>query len=588
MEVTRTFDIIDWNIEKYPRKAALSGKIGKEWIDYSTEDVRDYSNWVSYGLMSLGLKKGDKVATITGNRPEWNFVDMGLAKAGMIHVPIYPTIGVEEYDYILKHAEVQAVIVSNSSIYKRVNNAIANIKEIKNVYSFDEVEGLKRFSELIEEGKKNEDKFKEEVMKIGDSIKPEDLLTIIYTSGTTGQPKGVMLSHNNLVSNFKSINEIHPFGYGNKAMSFLPLCHVYERMVNYHFYYKGISISYVENMGMITELIKEVNPDVMTAVPRLLEKIYDSIINKGKNLTGIKKQLFFWAVNLGNRYELTGKSAFYRFKLGIARKLIFSKWQAALGGVKLMVSGSAALQIRLARIFWAAGLPIVEGYGLTETSPVISVNPFRAKDVRFGTVGPAIPGVEIKIADDGEILTKGPNTMIGYYKAPELTDEILKDGWIHTGDIGTILEGRFLKITDRKKEIFKLSAGKYIAPQMIENRLKESLFVEQAMVIGENEKFASAIIMPNFTFVHDWCSLHKIQYENNVDLVNNKDVIARFSKEVNEMNRSLGDHEQIKRFRLIPDTWGPETGEMSPTLKLKRNVLKKKYIKIIEEVYNIK
>ncbi len=588
MEVTRTFDIIDWNIEKYPRKAALSGKIGKEWIDYSTEDVRDYSNWVSYGLMSLGLKKGDKVATITGNRPEWNFVDMGLAKAGMIHVPIYPTIGAEEYDYILRHAEVQVVIVSNSSIYKRVNDAIANIKEIKNVYSFDEVEGLKKFDELIEEGKKSEDKFKEEVMKIGDSIKPEDLLTIIYTSGTTGQPKGVMLSHNNLVSNFKSINDIHPFGYGDKAMSFLPLCHVYERMVNYHFYYKGISISYVENMGMITELIKEVNPEIMTAVPRLLEKIYDSIINKGKNLTGIKKQLFFWAVNLGNRYELTGKSAFYMFKLKIARKLIFSKWQAALGGVKLMVSGSAALQIRLARIFWAAGLPIIEGYGLTETSPVISVNPFKAKDVRFGTVGPAIPGVEIKIANDGEILTKGPHTMIGYYKAPDLTDEILKDGWIHTGDIGTILEGRFLKITDRKKEIFKLSSGKYIAPQMLENKIKESLFVEQAMVIGENEKFASAIIMPNFTFVHDWCSLHKIQYENNVDLVQNKDVIARFSKEVNEMNKSLGDHEQIKRFRLIPDTWGPESGEMSPTLKLKRNVLKKKYIKIIEEVYYVK
>ncbi|MCD4770017.1 MAG: long-chain fatty acid--CoA ligase [Bacteroidales bacterium] len=588
MEVTRTFDIINWNIEKYPRKAALSGKVGKEWIDYSTDDLRDYSNWASYGLMSLGLKKGDKVATITGNRPEWNFVDMGLAKAGMIHVPIYPTIGPEEYDYILRHAEVQAVIVSNSSIYKRMKDVISNIKEIKNVYSFDEIEGVKKFDELIDKGKKNEDKFKEEVIKIGDSIKPEDLLTIIYTSGTTGQPKGVMLSHNNLVSNFQSINDIHPFGYGNKAMSFLPLCHVYERMVNYHFYYKGISISYVENMGMITELIKEVNPDVMTAVPRLLEKIYDSIINKGKNLTGIKKQLFFWAVNLGNKYELTGKSVFYRFKLAIARKLIFSKWQAALGGVKLMVSGSAALQIRLARIFWAAGLPIVEGYGLTETSPVIAVNPFRAKDVRFGTVGPAIPGVEIKIANDGEILTKGPHTMIGYYKSQKLTDEVLKDGWIHTGDIGTILEGRFLKITDRKKEIFKLSSGKYIAPQMLENRLKESLFLEQAMVIGENEKFASAIIMPNFTFVHDWCSLHKIQYENNVDLVNNKDVIARFSKEVNEMNKTLGDHEQIKRFRLIPDTWGPDTGEMSPTLKLKRSVLKKKYIKIIEEVYNVK
>lgn len=539
--------------------------------------------------MSLGLKKGDKVATITGNRPEWNFVDMGLSQAGMIHVPIYPTISSEEYEYIFKHAGVKVIIFSNTGIYKRIKDVISRIKGIEAIYSFDEVEGVIGFDKLIQAGKDNAEKFTDRVMEIKSGVKPEDLLTIIYTSGTTGQPKGVMLSHNNLVSNFKAINDIHPFTYGDKAMSFLPLCHVYERMVNYHFYYKGISISYVENMGLITEYIKVVKPDVMTAVPRLLEKVYDGIINKGKNLSGIKKSLFFWAVNLGHKYELEGKSAFYKFKLGIARKLIFSKWQEALGGnLGLMVSGSAALQPRLARIFWAAGLPIIEGYGLTETSPVIAVNPFKIGDVMFGTVGPAIPGVEIKIADDGEILTRGPHTMMGYYNAPELTDEVLKDGWIHTGDIGTIVDGRFLKITDRKKEIFKLSAGKYIAPQMIENKLKESFFIEQAMVIGENEKFASAILMPNFTFLHDWCSIHKVQYQNNLELVTNKDVIARYQKEVNEINKSLGDHEMIKRIRLVPDTWAPETGEMSPTLKLRRNILKNKYSQIIKEIYNFK
>lgn len=589
MEVRRTFDIIDWNIEKYPREAALSGKRGNDWFHYSTEDFRDNSNWVSYGLMSLGLKKGDKVATITGNRPEWNFVDMGLSQAGMIHVPIYPTIGSEEYEYIFNHSGVKVIIFSNTGIYNRIKDVISKIKGIEAIYSFDEVEGVIGFDKLIKAGKDNAEKFTDRVLEIKSGVKPEDLLTIIYTSGTTGQPKGVMLSHNNLVSNFKAINDIHPFTYGDKAMSFLPLCHVYERMVNYHFYYKGISISYVENMGLITEYIKVVKPNVMTAVPRLLEKVYDGIINKGKNLSGIKKSLFFWAVNLGHKYELEGKSAFYKFKLGIARKLIFSKWQEALGGnLGLMVSGSAALQPRLARIFWAAGLPIIEGYGLTETSPVIAVNPFKVGDVMFGTVGPAIPGVEIKIADDGEILTRGPHTMIGYYNAPELTDEVLKDGWIHTGDIGTIVDGRFLKITDRKKEIFKLSAGKYIAPQMIENKLKESFFIEQAMVIGENEKFASAILMPNFTFLHDWCSIHKVQYQNNLELVTNKDVIARYQKEVNEINKSLGDHEVIKRIRLVPDTWAPETGEMSPTLKLRRNVLKNTYSQIITEIYNIK
>ncbi|TFH38767.1 MAG: long-chain fatty acid--CoA ligase [Bacteroidia bacterium] len=589
MEVTRTFDILEWNIQNYPRKVAIAGKYGKEWKTWSTDEYRDAVNLVSYGLLSMGLKKGDKVATITGNRPEWSLVDMALSQSGMVHVPVYPTIGSEEYDYILRHSGARIIFISNSAIYKKMGDVAAAIPEVQDIFSFDQVDGLKHFDEVLAAGRENEGKYREELNGIRESVTPEDLLTIIYTSGTTGQPKGVMLSHRNIVSNFLAITDIHPLGFGDRAMSFLPLCHVYERMVNYHFQYKGISVYYIESMGLIMEMIKEVKPNVMNTVPRLVEKIYDGIINKGKNLTGIKKQLFFWANNLGLKYELKGKSIFYRIQLAVAGKLIFSKWREALGGeMVLMVSGGAALQPRLARIFWAAGLPIIEGYGLTESSPVIAVNPFRMEDVMFGTVGPVIDGIEVKIAEDGEILSRGPHIMMGYYNEPGLTSEVIDaDGWLHTGDIGTLIEGKWLKITDRKKEIFKLSAGKYIAPQMIENRLKESFFIEQAMVIGENQKFASAIISPNFTFLHDWCSIHKIQYRDNIELIRNKDVIARIGKEVAEINRNLGDHEQVKRLRLVEDEWGQVTGELSPTLKLKRNLLHKRYADIIKEIYNL-
>lgn len=589
MEVTRTFDILGLNNEKFPREVAMAGKYGKEWKTWSTAQYQNDVNMVSYGLLSMGLSKGDKVATITGNRPEWNLVDMALSQTGMIHVPIYPTIGTEEYDYILKHSGVKIIFVSNSTIYKKMGEVAAAIPSVKEIISFDQIEGLRHFDSILAAGRDNESEYADKLNELRDGVKPEDLLTIIYTSGTTGNPKGVMLSHSNLVSNFLAIKDIHPLGLGHRAMSFLPLCHVYERMVNYHFQSKGMSIYYIENMGMVTEMIKEVKPHVMNTVPRLLEKIYDSIINKGKNLTGIKKQLFFWAVNLGLKYELKGKGIFYGIKLSIASKLIFSKWREALGGeLILMVSGGAALQPRLERVFWAAGLPVIEGYGLTESSPVIAVNPFRKEDVMFGTVGPVIDGVEVMIAADGEILSRGPHIMMGYYNEPGLTSEVIdKDGWLHTGDIGTLIEGKWLKITDRKKEIFKLSAGKYIAPQVIENKLKESFFIEQAMVIGENQKFASAIISPNFAFIHDWCSIHKVQYRDNIELINNKEVIARIGKEVNEINKSLGDHEQIKRFRMVADEWSQITGELSPTLKLKRNLLMKRYYDIIQEIYNL-
>jgi long-chain acyl-CoA synthetase len=587
MEVTRTFDIIQLNLEKYPRSVMYGGKKDNEWITYSTEEVRDYVDWVSYGLLSMGYRPGDKVATISGNKPEWNFVDMGLAQAGMIHVPIYPTIGTEEYDYILKHSDVKIIIVGNKAIYGKVSPVAGNIEQLREIYSFDPVEGVKSFSAIIEAGKVNAVRLQDELVKIRNSITPEDLVTIIYTSGTTGNSKGVMLSHNNLVKNAITTSKAHHLAYGHRAVSFLPLCHVYERMVNYHFQYKGISIYYVENMGTISEAVKEIKPHIFNTVPRLLEKIYDNIISRGRNLPWVKRKIFFWAVNLGLKFRLKKNSQFYKFRLGIARKLIFSKWQEALGGeLQVMVSGGAALQSRLEKIFWAAGLPIIQGYGLTETSPVIAVNPFRVDEIGFGTVGPVIEGVEVKIADDGEILCRGVNVMMGYYKAPELTAEMIdSDGWLHTGDIGVIEEGKFLRITDRKKEMFKLSAGKYIAPQVIENKLKESSFIEQAMVIGENQKFASALLSPDFSFLHDWCSIHKIQFRDNAELIELPEVLERFSREVKEVNKSLGEFEQIKRFRLVTEEWTPQTGELSPTLKLKRNYLTKEYKDLISEIY---
>jgi len=587
MEITRTFDIIDLNVEKYPRKDMYAGKLDKEWITWSTDQIREYINHISYGLLSMGYKKGDKIATISPNKPEWNITDMALAQTGIIHVPIYPTIGTDEYEFILEHSEVKAVIVGNKSIYNKVSPIAGKISNLREIFSFDAVDGLRQFSEIKEEGKLAGQAIKDELEKIRESILPDDIVTIIYTSGTTGTSKGVMLTHKNLVSNAITTSKAHHLGYGHRAVSFLPLCHVYERMVNYHFQYKGISIYYVENMGTVSEAVKEVRPHIFNTVPRLLEKIYDNIMSKGRNLSPVKRAIFFWAVDLGLKFRLEGNSAFYKFRLKIARKLIFSKWQEALGGeLQVMVSGGAALQSRLEKIFWAAGLPVIQGYGLTETSPVIAVNPFRLGEIRFGTVGPVIEGCEVKIADDGEILCRGINIMAGYYKAPELTAEAIdSEGWFHTGDIGIFEEGTFLKITDRKKEIFKLSAGKYIAPQVIENKLKESFFIEQAMVIGENEKFASALISPNFGFLHDWCSKHKIQFRDNRDLIDLPEVIEQFGREVKEVNKSLGEHEQIKRFRLVTEEWTPQSGELSPTLKLKRNLIAEHYKDIIAEIY---
>ncbi|MCB8995467.1 MAG: long-chain fatty acid--CoA ligase [Bacteroidales bacterium] len=590
MEVTRTFDLLDRYRELYLQKTdALASKEGGKWVLWSTKDYTEQSDLMSYGLLALGLKKGDMVATISNNRPEWNIIDMGLAQAGIIHVPIYPTISKEDYDYILNHAQPKLVIVSDKQLYNKIKPIVEGAPSIKTIYTIDAVEGANNWKEIINLGKEKEEKFCKELIAIKDSIKPDDMVTVIYTSGTTGFPKGVMLSHNNLVTNFISTTKVHPLNHNHRVLSFLPISHVYERMVNYHFQYKGLSMYYAENMGTIVQDLKDVKPHVFNSVPRLLERVYDRIIGKGKDLPYIKKQLFFWAVNLGMKFDPMGNGPWYNLRLKIARKLIFSKWNEALGGnVQIIVSGGAALQARLACIFWAADMKVLEGYGLTETSPVICVNNLTTMEVKFGTVGPVIENVEVKIAEDGEILCKGPNVMLGYYKAPDLTAEVIdKDGWFHTGDIGVFVDGKYLKITDRKKEIFKLSSGKYIAPQVIENKLKESFFIENLMVIGENEKFASALISPNYEFLHNWAGVHGIKFRDNQELISNPQTIARIQKEVNEMNKNLGQTEHIKRFRLVAEEWTPATGEMSPTLKLKRKVIAEKYKAQIEEIYSV-
>jgi len=588
MEITRTFDLLERYNELYPMEDALAGKQDGVWVKYSSQDYINYANYVSCGLLSLGYKKGDKIATILNSRPEWNFIDMGLSQIGIVHVPIYPTIGTEEYDYILKHSEVKAVFIANKLIWNKVKPIINNVNTIQSIYCLSEIEDLTPWNVVVDAGKENYDRLIGEIKTIKKGISPDEMMSIIYTSGTTGNPKGVMLSHRNIVSNFISTSKAHVLGFGHRTLSFLPLCHIYERMMNYHFQYKGIAIYYAESLGTITTDIKDVKPHIFNTVPRLLEKIYDGIIGKGKNLPYIKKQIFFWAVNLGLRFQLNRKYRFfYNLKLKIARKLIFSKWKIALGVDDLIItSGGAALQERLARIFWAAGIDVIEGYGLTETSPVISVNSHTPLICKFGTVGKILENVQVKIDDDGEILSKGPNLMLGYFKEPELTKEVIdSDGWFHTGDIGHIDSEGFLKITDRKKEMFKTSAGKYIAPQVIENKLKESFFIEQLMVIGENEKFASALISPNFPFLHDWCSIHKVQFRDNCDLVRLPEVNARYQKEVNKYNAVLGEHERIKRFRLVCEEWTAQSGELSPTQKLKRNVVGEKYKDIIAEIY---
>ncbi|MEZ7504261.1 long-chain fatty acid--CoA ligase [Flavobacterium sp. Arc2] len=588
--VTRIFDFPYYQLEQYSSIAdALATKKNGVWIKTSTEEFISKANTISRALLMMGIKKDDKIALIsTNNRTEWSIMDIGILQTGAQNVPIYPTISADDYAYILNHSGATYCFISDVEIFEKINSIRDKVPALKEVYSFDEIPGCKNWSELllIGEDQSNQNELEERKEK----VLPYDLATIIYTSGTTGTPKGVMLSHNNLVSNVLAIVNLVPFPAGKaKALSFLPVCHIFERTALYLYQYHGVSIYFGESIEKISDNIKDVKPTMITAVPRLLEKVYDKIYAKGTELTGIKKKLFFWAIDLGLRFEPYGANGlWYEMQLKIARKLIFSKWKEGLGGnLELIVSGSAALQPRLARVFTAADIPILEGYGLTETSPAISFNDLNNKGLRIGTVGKVIEHVQVKIAEDGEILCKGPNVMLGYYKDEKLTNEVIKEGYFHTGDIGNIDEDGFLKITDRKKEMFKTSGGKYIAPQLLENTMKQSRFIEQILVIGEGQKMPAALIQPNFEFLKEWANIHKIDIgKTNSDHIVHQKVLERIQKDINNLNEKFGNWEKIKRFELTADVWSIDGGQLTPTLKLKRKNIKELYKEQYQKIYS--
>jgi long-chain acyl-CoA synthetase len=586
MEVSRLFDLLDHYKKTFkPKDDALAGKEDGKWIKYSIDDYIDYANNISYGLLKLGVKKGDKIATISSNRPEWNFMDMAILQIGAVHVPIYPTISESDYKYILNHSEVKYVFVSGRDLLRKIEHILPEIPGILGLYTFKHIADVKHLSELIELGKANADP--EKLQSLKDSIDRHDVATLIYTSGTTGFPKGVMLSHDNLLSNVFDVYHIFPVDDTCKGLSYLPLCHVYERMDIYTYHYLGVSIYYAESMGTIADNIREIKPDIFTTVPRLLEKVYDKILSKGSQLKGIKKTIFLWAVHLAQHYELSGKGFLYRIQLHIADKLVFSKWRDALGGkVRLIVSGGAALQPRLARIYTAAGIHVLEGYGLTETSPVIAVNTLEKGMRKFGTVGKPLKHTEVKIAEDGEILAKGPNIMKGYFKQEELTREAIDpDGWFHTGDMGELDKLGFLRITGRKKEIFKTSLGKYISPQLLENRFKESPFIDGLLVLGENQKYAAALVVPDFNHLRSWCAGKGMDYTTDKEMIRNDEVKKQFQKEIKHYNKFFGSTEQIQRFELLDHEWTVETGELTANLKLKRSYICEKYKEQIEGLF---
>jgi long-chain acyl-CoA synthetase len=584
-EIKRLFDIPYYQLETYPNQKMFSTKRNGIWDSLSTQVFMEEVNLASRGLVHYGVKPGDRVAIVSSNRYEWNAMDIAIQQVGAIVVPVYPNISSNDYKYIFNDAGIQLCVVGTEELYHKLEALRPEISSLEHLFCFDEIPAISHWSEIKNAASNTDSSL---IIELKANVRNEDIASIIYTSGTTGNPKGVMLSHNNILSNVLASKSRIPADEHSRVLSFLPVCHIYERMLHYLYMYLGCSIHFAESMDTIGDNIREVKPHVFTAVPRLLEKVYEKIMAKGDELTGIKRKLFFWAVALAEEYDVQGKSSWYLFKLKIARKLIFSKWQEALGGeTKAIASGSAALQPRLARIFLAAGIPILEGYGLTETSPVVSVNCF-INGIRIGSVGTLLDNVQVKFAPDGEILVKGPNVMMGYYNLPEKTaEDIDADGWFHTGDIGEMQEGKFLKITDRKKEIFKTSGGKFIIPQVMENKFKESRFIEQIMVVGEGQKFPGALIVPNYLFVREWAKRKSLEVENmsNAELISQQELIDRIQKEVDSFNENYGSWEKIKKFVLLPQELSIESGELTPTLKLKRKIILEKFAPQVNSMY---
>jgi long-chain acyl-CoA synthetase len=578
--VTRVFDILKLNLASFPKAEFISGKVKGEWQKYSTAEFCDQVDALSKGLIRLGLGKASRIAVMSPNRPEWNLSDFAIMQIGAYQIPLYPTLASHDINFILENASVDVIFVADEQLFLKVKAVVEQLGRSIRIYSFDQVPGAVHWKSLLEPHPQDQpidlDVYRADV-------KPDDILTLIYTSGTTGTPKGVMLTHDNLVKNFQNSAVIFPEGV-RKVLSFLPLSHIFERMIVYLYLYTNASVYYAESMETIVADIQHVQPNGFSTVPRLLEKVYEKIMVKGKELTGVKSKVFYWAVALAEQYEMKN-SWFYNLKLSLARKLVFKKWKEALGGeIIVIVAGGAALNPRLARIFWAAGMPVFEGYGLTETSPVITVNYFN--NAMFGTVGPPIAGVEVKIAEDGEVLTRGHHVMKGYYNRPDLTAETIDaEGWFHTGDIGTLLEGRFLKITDRKKEIFKTAGGKYVAPQIIENKFKETILVEQVMVLGENRKFPAALIVPNFAALRIWSEEKGIGFTTNAEMIKNEEVVEKYRQIVENSCKDFGKWEQVKRFCLLSKEWSIEGGELTPKLSLKRKIILEKNQVAIEKIY---
>ena len=590
-EPRRLFDCLAWHLEREPLEVMLCGKEGGQWKKYGTKEVATTVDKLSAGLLRLGIGPNDmtvegrdKVAILCKNRPEWLMLDLAVQQIGAVLVPIYPTINVNELEFVLNDAQVKLAFVNDEDLFLKVLSLKDRVPSLKEIFTFEHAPNAKHWKEVID---KSTPELLIQIKPIADKIGYEDLATLIYTSGTTGTPKGVMLSHKNILSNVLACLPCFPPGEKMKALSFLPLNHIFEKMVSYLYLFRGTSIYYAESLETIGDNLKEVKPDMFTTVPRLLEKVYDRIMQKGNELTGIKKKLFFWAHGLAEKFEInTNQGVWYNMQLKFANKLIFSKWREALGNnIKCIITGGAACQVRLIRIFTAAGVTIMEGYGLTETSPVISVNRYQEEDRMFGTTGPLIDDVEVKLAEDGEILCKGPNVMMGYYKRPDLTAEVITDGWFHTGDIGTIVNNKFLKITDRKKELFKTSGGKYVAPLIVENKLKESPFIEQVMVVGPERRFVGALIIPSFPNLREWIRQNNIPNGTNEELLRNEKVQDLYKNIIESFNKYFNHVEQIKKFELLPDEWSIDTGEMTPKLSMKRKVITEKYKDAIERIY---